>query len=138
MTHVAQCHCGEVEIICDGEPDPVIICHCELCQRRTGSLFHVAAWFDINSVQINGTTKEFTRTNGDANLPFTFNFCTNCGTSIWWLATRMDGPLKGKIGIAGGCFSEEDFPTPTLSIYEKHKHSWVSLPSYVESFDASI
>ena len=86
MIHVARCHCGEIEITCKGEPDPVVICHCKLCQRRTGSLFHVAAWFDSSLVSINGVTTEFTRTTGDAKLPFTFNFCPTCGTSIWWLS----------------------------------------------------
>ena len=138
MDHVAKCHCGEVEIICTGDPDPVVICHCELCQRRTGSFFHIAAWFNRRSVQIKGNTKEFTRTSGDAGLPFTFNFCTNCGTSIWWLSARPDGPLRNKIGVAGGCFAEMNFPTPTISIYEKHKHSWLSLPRNIQNLNAAI
>jgi len=138
VNYVAKCHCGEVEVVCKDEPEPVVICHCELCQRRTGSFFHIAAWFDRESVQINGYTKEFTRTSGDAGLPFTFNFCTNCGTSIWWLSPRQDGPLKDKVGIAGGCFTEKNFPAPTISIYEKHKHSWVSLPVNIQSFTAGM
>ena len=56
-------------------------------------------------------------------LSFTFHFCPRCGTSIWWLPARVDGPLKGKVGIAGGCFASAELPVPTLSIYEKHKHS---------------
>ena len=50
MTYFAKCHCGAVEVKCDCEPDPVIICHCKLCRRRTGSLFQVAAWFNSESV----------------------------------------------------------------------------------------
>jgi hypothetical protein len=138
MAHVAECHCGEVQIVCRSEPDPVVICHCELCQRRTGSFFHVAAWFALDTVQISGTTRAYTRTTGDAGLPFTFNFCINCGTSIWWRTVHPEGPLGDKIGIAGGCFAEKDFPAPTVSIYEKHKHSWLSLPPGIRSYEAGM
>ena len=135
---IASCHCGEVRITCLGEPDPVVICHCELCQRRTGSLFHIAVWFEQSSVTITGTTKAYTRTNGDAGLPFTFNFCTACGTSIWWLPARSDGPLKNKIGVAGGCFADHDLPKPTVSIYEKHMHSWITPPSSTQRHEAGL
>lgn len=138
MNHIAKCHCGGVEVVCTGEPDPVVVCHCELCQRRTGSFFHVAAWFDENKVNISGDTKGFTRTTGNSGRPFTFHFCTNCGTSIWWRSSNPDGPLKDKIGIAGGCFAEKDFPKPTLSIFEKRKHDWVNLPTEVDHFDEGL
>jgi len=138
MIHIARCHCGGVEITCNGEPDPVILCHCKLCQRRTGGLFHIAAWFESSLVSIVGETTEFTRTAGDANLPFTFHFCPTCGTSIWWLSPRPDGPLAGKIGIAGGCFAEPNFPVPTISIYEEHKHLWITPPTDVQKFNQGI
>lgn len=138
MTHVAKCHCGGVEIICAGDPDPVIVCHCLLCQRRTGSLFQVAAWFKQDLVKIHGTTKKYTRTTDDSGLPFTFNFCDICGTTIWWAPARLDGPLKNKLAIAGGCFLEEGFPKPTISIYEKHRHSWVSLPPDIRRYNEGL
>jgi hypothetical protein len=138
MEHVAKCHCGSVSIACDGEPSPVIICHCKLCQRRTGTLFQVAAWFDRDSVRINGKTKEYTRTEGDAHFAFTFNFCINCGTSIWWLPPNPDGPLQGKIGVAGGCFSEPGFPCPSMSIYHKSKHDCVMLPPHIQTHETGL
>jgi len=126
MTRVAQCHCGQVKITCQGEPDPVIMCSCELCQRRTGSPIHIGAWFLVEDVKIEGKTKEFTRTSGDAGMPVTFNFCPNCGTSIWW--GNVSEALTGRIGIAGGCFADSEFPPPTVAIYEKRRHPWIALP----------
>ena len=129
MTRVAQCHCGDVRITCEGEPDPVLMCSCQLCQRRTGSPIHIGAWFSIDDVLIEGETKEFTRTSGDLGAEATFNFCPECGTSIWWADPFGEGsPLNGKIGIAGGCFADRDFPPPTLSFFETRKHPWVSAP----------
>ena len=138
MTYFAKCHCGAVEVNCDCAPDPVIICHCKLCRRRTGSFFQVAAWFDSKSVLITGATEEFTRTTGDSGLPFTFNFCPACGTTIWWLTSNSKGSLSSKIAVAGGCFEQADAIKPTISIYGKHKESWLSLPVGIEKYEAGL
>ncbi len=133
MTRVAQCHCGQVRVACEGEPYPVVMCSCQLCQRRTGSPIHIGAWFAIEDVTIDGETKAYTRNTGDQGTEFTFNFCPNCGTSIWW-GGDSDGPLAGRIGVAGGCFADPDFPPPTVALYEKRRHPWVSTPEGITCF----
>ena len=131
---VARCHCGVVALSCAGEPHPIVMCHCLLCQRRTGAPFHIAAWFPEQDVVFTGQTRPFTRTTGDSGRPFTFNLCAECGTSIWW---RSRSPLlAGKVGVAGGCFADSDFPPPTVSIYEQHRQPWVSVPEGASSFQA--
>ena len=75
---------------------------------------------------------------GDAGLPFTFNYCANCGTTVWWSAADPDGPLRDKIAVAGGCFASSGFPSPTLSIYEKHKEPWLHLPAGIRHLDSGI
>ena len=131
MTRIAQCHCGTVKLTCKGDPYPVIMCNCQLCQRRTGSPVHIGAWFPIGDVIFDGETKVFTRTTGDQGMEATFNFCPNCGTSVWWPGT---GPLAEKVGIAGGCFADPGFPPPTLSIYEKRRHEWINAPEDVPCY----
>lgn len=41
----ARCCCGELSITVSGEPEGVIICHCNYCQRRTGNIFQVSCWY---------------------------------------------------------------------------------------------
>ena len=129
MTRVARCHCGQVTIACEGEPDPVVMCSCRLCQRRTGAPFQIGAWFRAEDVTITGETKAFARA-GESGLPSAVNLCPRCGTSIWW-----EG-LPGRIGVAGGCFADPDFPQPTISVYERTKHRWVQTPDGVPRFKA--
>lgn len=129
MTRVAQCHCGQVKVTCEGEPDPVVMCHCRLCQRRTGVPFQIGAWFPAEAVRIDGETRPFARA-GDSGLESAVNLCPNCGTSIWWKG------FPGKIGVAGGCFADPDFPQPTVSVYERSKHPWVSVPDGIPRFEA--
>lgn len=134
-TYIAECHCGQVRIACKGEPYPVFMCSCTLCQRRTGSPVHIGAWWPMEDVTITGATKAFRRTTSEQGREVQFNFCPVCGTSIWWGgSTRGEGPLVGHYGIAGGCFADPDFPPPTHSFYERTKHDWISAPDDTPCF----
>jgi hypothetical protein len=43
MERTAECHCGSLRAIASGNPEHVDLCHCEACQRRTGTAFHLGA-----------------------------------------------------------------------------------------------
>lgn len=137
MKRVAQCHCGGVKVTCEGDPAEVFMCSCTLCQRRTGAPVHIGAWFDNDKVSIEGETKAFTRTTGDRGIQATFHFCPTCGTSVWW-GRREEGFMAGMTGIAGGCFADPNFPPPTYSVYEKHRHPWIVPPKETERFEESF
>jgi len=130
MNRVAQFHCGQVHLTCNGDPRLVVSCHCLLCQRRTGSVIHVAAWYRKERVQFEGTTKAYTRTAGDQEIPWTFHFCPECGTSVWWEAQSV----SPDIGIGVGCFADPEFPPPTYSVYNKHRHPRVTNPKDSHSY----
>ena len=106
----------------------MVMCSCRLCQRRTGAPFQIGAWFLVENVRMEGETRSFVSTR-DSGLESAVNFCLSCGTSIWW-----EG-FPGKIGVAGGCFADPDFPLPTISVYEQTKHPWINVPAGVERFE---
>ena len=64
-TRTASCTCGELRVEVTGEPIRVSVCHCDECQRRTGSVFGVQARFPREAVQIKGQGTEFIRTNDE-------------------------------------------------------------------------
>lgn len=106
------------------------MCHCPDCQRRTGSLFSVAAFFDRNAVHVmHGVAKEFTR-----DLAFgkkvTFHFCPDCGSSLFWMPERM----PDLIGVAVGAFADPSFPQPEQSVWTRDKHAWLGLPDDMRLF----
>jgi hypothetical protein len=37
-----------------------------------------------------------------------------------------------QVAIPVGAFADSQFPIPTVSVHEKRRHSWVSLPDNVE------
>lgn len=131
MARIAQCLCGQVKITCWADPHPVVMCSCENCQRRTGAPAHIGAWFNLEDVTIEGETTAFTRTSGNPLPGATFNFCPKCGTSVWWAGS----PESGRIGIAGGCFADKDFPEPTLAVFESRRHQWLTPPKGIPCFE---
>jgi hypothetical protein len=130
MSNTAQCHCGSLVAAIEGEPAAVVVCHCGGCQRRTGSVFGVSAYYLREQVVITGDAREYVR-RGDSGQLFRSYFCPTCGTSLYWLADRD----PHRIGVAVGAFVDAAFREPTRSVFEVSKHHWVELGEHVPGFE---
>ena len=117
-----SCACGALTITCTGEPAKVSACHCRDCQRRTGSAFGVAAFFDEAKVTVCGTSKPHTRM-ADSGFEVEFRFCPACGSSVYWMPRRK----PGIVGIAIGAFADPDFPPPSQEVNEATRQPWVTI-----------
>jgi len=106
MVRVAKCSCGTLVAECAGEPVRVIMCNCLECQRRTGSVFGVGAYFPRNQVCVTGAATKYQRS-ADSGRTLRFNFCGACGTTLYW---ELDA-YPDVLGLAVGA-----------------KHEWVALP----------
>jgi hypothetical protein len=117
----AACSCGKLEIVCEGEPLRISICHCLECQRRTGAVFSTQAWFSRKQItSISGNSTEFTR-RSDAGRWVRFQFCPGCGSTVYWEAEAF----PGHIPVAVGSFADPSFPQPTVFGWEQRRHQWV-------------
>ncbi len=116
----ASCSCGNLTALCEGEPRFVIACHCLDCQRRTGSVFGVGAYFRESQVKSAGASKIFVR-EGQDGRKLRIHFCPECGTSVYW---KLDF-LADHLGIAVGTFADPDFPAPARSLWEQSRHGWL-------------
>lgn len=126
----AQCSCGRLNITVEGDPIRVSACHCKACQRRTGSACGVQARFPEGNVQIIGAYKQYTRTSDDGNRVDSF-FCPDCGSTLFLRLEHAPDMLV----IPVGAFGDSGFPSPTVSIYEAHRHAWFCLEGQVEHID---
>jgi hypothetical protein len=121
-TRIAACSCGELKLVCDGEPLRISICHCLECQRRTGAVFSNQAWFSRQQiVSISGNSTKFTR-KSDAGRSVTFRFCPRCGSTVCWEAEAF----LGHIAVAVGAFADPAFPAPRFAGWEQRRHHWVA------------
>jgi hypothetical protein len=109
------------------------MCHCKDCQRRTGSLFSVAAFYDRAAIIIQNDISQTFKRNSASGMPVTFHFCSRCGSNVFWEPERM----PNLIGIAIGAFEDPNFPAPEQSVWMKDKHIWLQLPHSICAFDVN-
>lgn len=121
MTRSGSCACGALRVTCAGEPKTVSLCHCPACQKRTGSAYGVAAFYDRGDVRVEGAARRYTRPS-DSGHPVTFHFCPVCGSTVFWEPQRL--PALVAVGV--GAFADPGFPAPTQAVNERYRHPWVN------------
>lgn len=127
---VATCACGNLKAECAGEPDRIAACNCTECQRRTGSVFGVGAYYQKSQVTLMGEYKRYTRSS-DAGRWLNIFFCPTCGTSVAWESQVYPDIM----GVAVGCFADKHFGKPIRVVFTEHKHDWVQFPADVQQFE---
>ncbi len=138
MNRRAECACGKVSAIVEGDPVRVLACHCDYCQKRTGSVFQVSCWYPHDRViELNGETKIF----GDSpnSVGIAYNFCPNCGTTVYWTMEKSEKYFPGIsrfLGFAVGCFVDKTFPKPEVNVQVQYRHHWVPEFPDIPTYDA--
>jgi len=103
--HSGGCACGKVRFYSIGKPARTGLCHCRYCQLRTGTAFGISVYFKKEKLIIeSGDLKKYSFTTENGNT-FETNFCTNCGTSMFWTLSHM----KDLTGAAGGTYDPPTF-----------------------------
>ena len=64
----AACSCGQLNVIVEGDPVRISMCHCLACQRRTGSAFGMQARFPVERVRIDGRATEYVRISDEVSI----------------------------------------------------------------------
>lgn len=118
----ATCRCGQLQVVCVGEPARISVCHCLNCQKRSGSAFAVQARWPDESVAISGEFRSWPVV-GDSGGSATFCFCPTCGSTVFYTNENMPGVTA----VAVGGFADPGFPAPRHSVWEVRKHGWVTI-----------
>lgn len=126
---IADCSCGQVSLVCRGEPTRTAICHCFECQKRTGSVFGVQARFYKEQVSFSGDMVDYTRLSDSGN-EVTYSFCPRCSTTMLLKLHAATDYIVIPVGV----FNEQDLPTPSFSIYEERKTGWVKFDCQMEHY----
>jgi hypothetical protein len=126
------CACGQMRYRMTSGPLFVHCCHCNDCQRQTGSAFVLNALIETDRVtRISGEVAEY-RMPTDSGRPHDVARCTGCGTAVW---SRYGG-LKVLTFVRAGTLDEPSALPPDVHIYTRSKLPWITLPSGVPAFEA--
>ena len=125
--HSGSCLCGIVTFEVKGEFDSFYLCHCQHCQKDTGSA-HAANLFSHSArlVWLSGA---------DAVTSFTLpgtrhnrSFCQVCGSAL--PNTRIAGLLV----VPAGCLDTDIAMLPTAHIFSSSKAVWEERLGEVPAF----
>ncbi len=128
-THIASCRCGRLKVTYKGpDPERITLCHCNSCQKRTGTAFSIQARLPRKNVKIEGKSTTWTFPDDSEPVTFrscdsggvTYHFCPVCGTTVYWDI----GPAPDVIGLAIGALTDPTFPAPKISGFEAYGHPW--------------
>ena len=104
--HSGGCLCGEVRFTVTGRPLQVLVCHCTMCQRATGSAFSVEPVFLKERIEVRGGPLAiYNHRSADHGRMLHFSFCGTCGNRIGLTLERfptvqssMEEPLTNPHG----------------------------------------
>ena len=122
MDRTASCACGQLTVLCVGEPDRVSLCHCTQCKRRTGSEFSWNATWPDAAVTPSGRFSSNVR-HGDSGLEKSYFFCPDCGSTVFYRV----GMRPGMTSVPAGGLADPDFPGPAIAVYAKRSAPWPDL-----------
>jgi hypothetical protein len=126
----ATCACGQFRITLSGEPQMISSCHCLACQRRTGTMFGVQAFFKQEQVAgVEGEQRTWRRT-AESGTPVDHHFCPTCGSTLYWERPN----LPGMVTLAVGTFADPKFGAPVRTVWAENKHEWLKFPEGMPHF----
>lgn len=104
--HTGRCLCGNLAFAVEGQPRDVINCHCNFCQRATGSAFLVETLFEKENFRLlHGTPKIYGHVSEGSGKVIRIHFCSECGTKTHMLFERF----PAIVGVFSGTFDEKDW-----------------------------
>jgi len=128
------CACGAVRYAIHGAPIFVNHCHCTLCQKQTGSVGVVNAFFERELIsQTSGQTSQHIVMSGSGGEHAIIR-CADCGTALWSFYPRL-GELGA--GLRVGTMDNPAAFTPDAVIFTANRMPWVALPQDIPHFEAS-
>jgi hypothetical protein len=130
--YFGSCLCGTVSFEVKGDFDSFYLCHCQYCQKDTGSahaanLFSQSAklvWhsgaYAVSSFTLSGTRHHK-------------SFCKLCGSAL------PNTQIQGLLVVPAGCLDTEVSMAPTAHIFTSNKAGWGGqlgeVPTFAEQPD---
>jgi hypothetical protein len=112
--HQGSCLCGAVKYRVSTGLKAVTHCHCKQCQKSHGAAFATYASAPRSAVSV--LAGETTLKGYESSKGVSRQFCSNCGSSLFWSDSK--GAFSEWVSIAIGTLD-----TPFIAL--KQKHAWI-------------
>lgn len=125
-----RCLCGKVSYRITSEPLRMAQCHCDYCQRSSGTGHMSLAFFMKDDVKIDGETSSYT-TDADSGAEVTRLFCPDCGSRLF----GTNNVMTSMIGVSVGCVDDNSWFKPGAVVYHKRKPGWDFMDESLPTFE---
>jgi hypothetical protein len=123
---IGGCQCGRVRYRVEPGPTRLVVCHCLMCQKQSGSAFGMSLGMSPRAFQLTeGELKTFDVTCDSGRIK-TCAFCPGCGTRIY-------NQTSGRMSIKAGTLDDTSSLRPVAHYWTKRKQPWVTIPEGVDA-----
>lgn len=125
-----HCHCGAAQFTFDAAPVATFYCHCNDCQRTTGSPFSVELMVPSETFAITGELATYTVT-GDSGGAVHRRSCASCASGLF-LECDSD---PGFVFVKAGALDDQAAVRPEMHIFVSAKQPWVTIADDLPQYD---
>ncbi len=123
QTLTGHCLCGAMTYRMTGEPLMTAVCHCEDCQRQSGSAFSVNVVVNREDFTMEGPSLgAFTTVGTDTGLERERSFCTTCGSP---LTTQLAEAPQWTI-VKAGTMDDRSALAPGVELWCESQQAWTA------------
>lgn len=124
------CNCGEVRYLVTRPPLAAYICHCHLCQKRTGSAFSMSMVIPADGFELvagNPLRKERIAAGGAKSISLV---CASCYSRI---NTQREG--SPTLNVRAGTLDDTSWLRPVAQIWTSSAQPWALVRDNILSFE---
>ena len=122
MKQAGGCHCGAVRYAVSKEPELTFYCHCQDCQKTTGSPFSVEMRLEESAFEFEGELSSYTVT-GDSGKAVNRWHCSTCFSGVYLTCDSDPGYVFLKVGT----LDDPAWASPEMHIYTATCQPWLHL-----------
>ena len=116
---IGGCLCGDVRYSVSNDPVVTSICHCQQCQKQTGSAFVEVVAVNEGDFSVQGKLQSFTYAR-DSGRKKHSKFCPRCSTVVF---IEAEG-FPGRVLIMGGTLDDPSSFRPTVALFCEAAQPW--------------
>ena len=128
--HKGRCHCGATTLSFTGPSESTFYCHCQDCQRTTGSPFSVELMMPRAGFASAGELATYTVT-GDSGEAVHRRSCARCGSALF-LECDADPEY---VFVKAGALDDASSVAPEMHIFVSAKQPWVQITDGLPQFE---
>ena len=120
-----SCLCGGVRFRGEGEPAMTAVCHCDDCQKQTGTSFSILIAVPAGTLEYEGEENlGCFATRGESGGAVARSFCKRCGSPLFTTADLMPDVLF----VKAGTLHDRSWLRPTHHFFCDQMQPWVPIP----------